>query len=74
MCGGNVTLEVFADNLSPLDSTIAGFCEDSASVPREFIAQLDSNSTLINASMRDFCDEPPRQLDTDCNLESELRV
>lgn len=54
---------------------IAGFCQDSASVPREFIAQLESSSSVIDASEKMFCDTPDRpQPDQHCDLESELRV
>ena len=44
MCGGNDSLEDIFSSTSPLRTSInsvAGFCRDSASVPRVTISQLE---------------------------------
>ena len=55
--------------------SIAGFCEDSASVPRELIVQLESDSSVIGKHEGAFCnvaDNDSPQFE--CDLESELRM
>ena len=56
-CGNNINLgDLFClDNETSLDS-IAGFCADSASIPREFISRLESKPFYgTNADDNQFC-------------------
>ena len=55
-CGNNINLgDLFClDNETSLDS-IAGFCADSASIPREFISRLESKSDETNTDGNQFC-------------------
>ena len=83
VCGDNINLQELFD--SNKDNTlmskgnysgIAGFCQDSASVLQEFIAQLEPGA-VIDASEKVFCNNIIScrpQPDQQCDLESELRV
>ena len=79
VCGDNLTLgAVFGEGklgMAALGDSIAGFCGDSASVPRELVVQLENGSSVIDKHERAFCNVSDKDSpQSECDLESELRM
>ena len=72
-CGNNVRFrDLFCFNPEEGEissDSIAGFCADSASIPREFISRLESESGDLNTDDNRICKSSP----TDCQ-DSGLRM